>query len=208
MFIRWFWFVFSDVGISYPSYSQMDFFCFFICFRCLFFSLLFSWFYKMYLKKWLQKKRRDHHRNISMLCDEKAPSVWWFLKLAMANKSESRLSCLNIQINISKSSSEISELYRLHNQPTCIRNADWLNLILAHVNIKFTSSIELPTNVKICCKQILIYVIFRPGICKNTFLCSVLHWRIIIIKRFFSGVRARVQTSFGFVYASILIKYN
>jgi hypothetical protein len=23
----------------------------------------------------LQKKRRDHHRNISMLCDEKAPSV-------------------------------------------------------------------------------------------------------------------------------------
>ena len=52
----------------------------------------------------LQKKRRDHHRNISMLCDEKAPSVWWFLKLAMANKSESRLSCLNIQINISKSS--------------------------------------------------------------------------------------------------------
>jgi hypothetical protein len=36
-------------------------------------------------------------------------------------------------------------------------------------------------------------MIFRPGICKNIFLCSVLHWRIIRIKRFFSGVHACVH---------------
>jgi hypothetical protein len=40
---------------------------------------------------------------------------------------------------------------------------------------------------------ILIRVIFRPGICKNIFLCSVLHWRIIRFKRFFSGVHACVH---------------
>jgi hypothetical protein len=32
-------------------------------------------------------------------------------------------------------------------------------------------------------RGILIWAIFRPVICENTFLCSVLHWRIISIKR-------------------------
>jgi hypothetical protein len=32
---------------------------------------------------------------------------------------------------------------------------------------------------------ILICAIFRPGVCKNTFLYSVLHWRIVSIKLFF-----------------------
>ena len=50
-FIRWCWFIFSDVGIIYPSYSekckavnsQMDFFiCLFVFIVCLcfYFSLL------------------------------------------------------------------------------------------------------------------------------------------------------------------------
>jgi hypothetical protein len=43
-------------------------------------------------------------------------------------------------------------------------------------------------------RGILICVIFRPGICKNTFLCSVLHWRIIMIKRFFSGLSSCMCT--------------
>jgi hypothetical protein len=43
------------------------------------------------------------------------------------------------------------------------------------------------------CRGILICVISRSGICKNTFLCSVLHWRIIMIKRFFSGFHACVH---------------
>ena len=43
--------------------------------------------------------------------------------------------------------------------------------------------------------RIYFYVIFRPGICKNIFLCSVLHWRIIRIKRFFSGVHACVHSA-------------
>ena len=41
-------------------------------------------------------------------------------------------------------------------------------------------------------RGILICAIFRPGICKNTFLWSVLDWRIISIKRFFSWVHACV----------------
>ena len=44
-------------------------------------------------------------------------------------------------------------------------------------------------------RGILICVIFRPGICKNIFLCSVLHWRIIRIKQLFSGVHACVHGS-------------
>jgi hypothetical protein len=42
-------------------------------------------------------------------------------------------------------------------------------------------------------RGMLICVIFRPGICKNIFLCSVLHWIIIRIKRFFSWVHACVH---------------
>ena len=42
--------------------------------------------------------------------------------------------------------------------------------------------------------RILICVIVRPGICNNTLLCSVLHWRIIMIKRFFSRVHKYMCT--------------
>ena len=54
-------------------------------------------------------------------------------------------------------------------------------------------------------RGILICVIFRPGICKNTILCSVLHWRIIMIKRICSGVHACVHVIdalTNFTYAS------
>ena len=52
--------------------------------------------------------------------------------------------------------------------------------------------VNMPTSSTTFC-GILICVIFRPGICKNIFLCSVLHWRIIRIKRFFSGVHACIH---------------
>ena len=44
-------------------------------------------------------------------------------------------------------------------------------------------------------RGILIWAICRPVICENVLLCPVLHWRIISIKRFFSGVHACVNVS-------------
>ena len=55
----------------------------------------------------------------------------------------------------------------------------------------FTHVVNVPTSLTTF-RGILIGVIFRPGICKNIFLCWVLHWRIIRIKRSFSGVHAYV----------------
>ena len=53
-------------------------------------------------------------------------------------------------------------------------------------------------------RGILICAIFKPGICKNTFLCSVLHWRIISIKRFFSGVHACVNGAWKEAFNTII----
>jgi hypothetical protein len=86
--------------------------------------------------------------------------------------------------------------YGLHN---------WLDMIqtIMHYRIKRTFMLSLRFKLEVFIwrhvvnvptssttfRGILICVIFRPGICKNIFLCSVLHWRIIRIKRFFSGKR-------------------
>jgi hypothetical protein len=60
-------------------------------------------------------------------------------------------------------------------------------------------------------RGILIWAIFRPVICENTFLCSVLHWRIISIKRFFSGIHACVNGAdalTNFSWASLRCLFN
>ena len=52
---------------------------------------------------------------------------------------------------------------------------------------------------------------FRPGICKNIFVCSVLHCRIISIKLFFSGVHACVNGAdalTNFSWASLRCLFN
>jgi hypothetical protein len=81
-------------------------------------------------------------------------------------------------------------LYFIKNEAYTNHNDVWSLRFKLEVFI-WRHVVNVPTSLTTF-RGILICVIFRPGICKNIFLCWVLHWRIIRIKRFFSGVHVCV----------------